>query len=808
MPSRYNVDDILDEVRRKKERLSKTDFDKSPFTAPDQKPPERPAAPFRLAGLTDEFNSPSVGEKPLEEPPKTLFEPSFLPKRQSDEPGKKPLTDKDTRVDLPTWKVDKPARPRAGDTEFTRVIDSAELPKGESSLDAQALLEERRKERVRRFMEDSLSAIAQEESPPLAKSAEPFSEDLSPVAREEETGQMSSLHQFFGGLRQSQTKKDAPAAFKTAPGSQESIKEEFIKPLEGEYLKPSDASFVLHDTRAIARSITIRMVVTGMAFVVLLYLSLCNLYPLPLYHPVCPEVDMRMYLMTNLAVMLIAALASANIIGNGLLSLVTLRADYDTPAALAVLVSMAHAVAAIVTGDFLYTGQGSFYLSAAALGLVANTLGKHMTVARIRRNFSVASADTGKSAEFVLNDRSLASLISEGLELDEPVISYACKTEFPEDFLRISYSEDESESLGRYAIPLFLFFAAGMAAVASLLFQQNGMQALTVFCVAVCITAPLTGTIANSLPLLRASERLSKEGAMLTGHETLEKFEHVNAVLLDANELYPAGFVVLHGIKAFAQSRIDEAILDAASVMCSVDGVLKEIFLGIIGGKTSILKQVDNIIFDGGLGLSATVDGKAVLIGNRDLMINRGIDTPSRDFEKRFIKSDREILYLANSGEVTAMFVLSYKPNPDMLTHITALERQGINLIVRSSDPNITVPKIASDFGFPEEWIAQVPAELMNKSMQFTGRRARGTCHLVSISGSVARIRALAAVHTVRRANRAGMFIQLAGVVFGYALTAFLAFTGSIGAIGFMQLIAFQLFWALLVVLLPNLGKI
>jgi hypothetical protein len=72
------------------------------------------------------------------------------------------------RVDLPAWKFDKPAGPRAGGTEFTRVID-AELPQGESSLDAQALLEERRKERVRRFMEDSLSAIAQDEAPPLAK---------------------------------------------------------------------------------------------------------------------------------------------------------------------------------------------------------------------------------------------------------------------------------------------------------------------------------------------------------------------------------------------------------------------------------------------------------------------------------------------------------------------------------------------------------------------------------------------------------------------------------------------------------------
>ena len=710
------------------------------------------------------------------------------------------------RSDIPLFKAGQPLRTEQDDLGFTRVVPV------EKPHDEQALLEQRRKERVRRFMEDSFSAL-ESDTPDAPPSPPPFisrSTEKAPAAEDDEEEQVSSLHQFFGGLRPNGTKK-APtmSADKTADSRQsDSHNKRNAEPIEGEYKKPSDAPSVLRDTQDIKRSIFIRLVVTGVCFVVLLYLSLCNLYPLPLYNPVCPEVDMRLYLMTNLAVMIIAAMASNNVIGNGLISLVTLRADYDTPAALAVLASIAHAVAAIVVGDFLFTGQGSIYLSAAALGLVTNALGKHMTISRIERNFSVVTADTERTGEYLITDRNLAAVLSDGLDLDEPVISYAAKTEFPEDFLRISYSEDETESLGRIAVPLFLFFSAVMALASSLLFKLDGMQALTVFCVAVCITSPLTGTIAGSLPLLRASDRLSREGSLLTGHETLEKFENVNAVLLDANELYPAGCVVLHGIKAFAQSRIDEAIIDAASIMCSVDGVLKEVFMGIIGGKTSILKPVGAVVFDDGLGMSAVVDGKSVLIGNRDLMVRRNIDTPSRDFEKRFIKSNREILYLANSGEVTAMFVLSYKPSPDMLPQINALERQGINLIVRSSDPNITVPKIASDFGFPEEWITLVPAEVMNQSIRYTAPRARGMCHLASLSGASARLRALAAVHTLHRANRAGIFIQLAGLVFGYALTAFLAFTGSITAIGFVQLIAFGLFWALMVVLLPNLGKV
>ena len=806
MPSKYSVDEILEEVRRKKSLNEQPYAPKSPPSVPERKPPERPAVPFRLTGLTDEFESPPQFEPKFEKKSEAPLETTSFPRQKKiDSPYDKPLTESKTRIDIPLVKAGRPLRTGQDDLGFTRVSQI------EKPHDEQALLEQRRKERVRRFMEDSFSAL--ESDAPDSLSSPPPLINRSTVKTPEiddEEEQVSSLHQFFGGLRPNGAKKAPTAAADKAVASpqSESHTKKNAEPIDGEYKKPSDAPTVLRDTQDIKRSFFVRMVVTGVCFVVLLYLSLCNLYPLPLYNPVCPEVDMRLYLMTNLAVMIVAAMASNNVIGNGLISLVTLRADYDTPAALAVLASIAHVVAAIVAGDFLYTGQGSIYLSAAALGLVTNALGKYMTISRIERNFSVVTADTERTGEYLITDRNLAAVLSEGLDLEEPVISYAAKTEFPDDFLRISYSEDETESLGRIAVPLFLFFSAGMALASFLLFKLDGMQALTVFCVAVCITSPLTGTIAGSLPLLRASERLSREGSLLTGHETLEKFEHVNAVLLEANELYPAGCVVLHGIKAFAQSRIDEAIIDAASVMCSVDGVLKEVFLGIIGGKTSILKPVDAVVFDDGLGMSALVNGKTVLIGNRDLMVRRNIDTPSRDFEKRFIKSNREILYLANSGEVTAMFVLSYKPSPDMLPQINALERQGINLIVRSSDPNITVPKVASDFGFPEEWINLVPAEVMNQSIRYTAQRARGTCHLASLSGAPARLRALAAVHTLRNANRAGILIQLTGLVFGYALTAFLAFTGSITAIGFVQLIAFGLFWALMVVLLPNLSKI
>ena len=93
-------------------------------------------------------------------------------------------------------------------------------------------------------------------------------------------------------------------------------------------------------------------------------------------------------------------------------------------------------------------------------------------------------------------------------------------------------------------------------------------------------------------------------------------------MLLDEKDIFPGESVQLHGMKVFAEKRIDEAILDAASVILSCKGLMSGVFLNMIGGNQRMLKKVDSIIYEDGMGISAWVDGKRVLIGGRELMQN------------------------------------------------------------------------------------------------------------------------------------------------------------------------------------------
>lgn len=831
MSSSYNVDDILEEVRRKKAELSPTPVgrprqtssgtgraEKRPRTAEntrssatgdDEAHTSRSGAAFQLSGMTEELEriAPPVREETVKRSSaekESARPPQEHPRRAAPRTVRSASAEEEgfTRLDLPIGRGSA-SEEADGATRVMQAVRSEHDQK----------LEERRRAKVKEFMKSSFAAVEDEEE------------------ESEEDEAVPSLEQFFGGisglrkrqpagifddeeapprgkerLRGLKEKNEASPAQKRREWTPALPEEEDEPDDDNEFKTLRDAPFVEEDIAAVRHGIRIRSAVTGLCLALSLYLALSNLYPLPLFEMIQPEKNMTAYLGANLAVLLVATLASSMVIGSGLISLFQMRADGDTPAALAALASIAQGVALLVVPDSFHQLDAGIYFCVAILALWFNSLGKGMLIRRIERNFAAASADAERTSMFTVSDCRLSDELTEGQDLEDPVVAYSVRCGFPEKFLKLSYAEDGGGGLLRILSPLFLLFAVVLSVVSGVLFHNPLLTNLTVFNAVMCVACPLTATMVQNLPLLRAAKSLSADGTFLSGIDAVEEFDEVNAVVVDAADLYPS--VLLHGIKSFAQSRIDETILDAASVMCSVDGLLKDRFLEMIGGKTSILKPVDSITYEDAMGLSAWVDGKRVLIGNRELMQHHGVSVPPKDYEKKFLKEGREILYLANSGEVTALFVLSYQTSEEVAVWLDRLSKRGLSLIVYSTDPNITAGKAAYDYDYPEEYVKVVPARCHKDFRELTAPRERGKAYLHSLGPAPARLRALAAAGSVRQSITTGTVIQTAGLILGYVLIAFLCFTDSLSSLGFPQLLLYQLFWAAAVMLVPNLTKL
>ena len=70
------------------------------------------------------------------------------------------------------------------------------------------------------------------------------------------------------------------------------------------------------------------------------------------------------------------------------------------------------------------------------------------------------------------------------------------------------------------------------------------------------------------------------------------------------------------------------------------------------------------------------------------------------------------------------------------------------------------------------------------------------------------KLRVVAAIHTLRGSVLAATALQLIGMIIGYALIAFSAFMGAMDSMGFVQVLVYQLFWALLSMLAACIGRL
>lgn len=507
----------------------------------------------------------------------------------------------------------------------------------------------------------------------------------------------------------------------------------------------------------------------------------------------------------NLAIVCIAALTCHVAVGGGLISLVRFRAGNDTFATCSVIGAAALGVSFIADPSAMSMGGENLFFPITILGLFFNTVGKILSAARIKNNFEVLTDGKDKSALLPVRNKELARELT-GQRDETPRFCTSAKAKFFTGFLELSYRDDATESIARIVAPI-VFLCSVLVGIIAFLLTGRISDAITGFSAILCVASPFSATVAGALPVFRSCAALNDNGSVLTGGYTAETFAETDSVLLDIEQLFPDGSIILHGIKTFAQGRIDEAILDAASVICSTRSTLGSIFINVVQGDKKLLKPVDTVIYEDGMGLSAWVGGKRVLIGNRELMINHGIDIPSHDYENKYVGSGKDILYLANSGELTAMFVLSYHADKEVYRSLGIMAERGVRLVINCSDPNITKKKLCDIFGYPESQLNLLSSKYQQKCAELTEERESAPSAAVYDGSLFALSDLLNCCGIIRQSSFAAALLEMIGIVLGFILVTIFLFTGNIRDLSMYVLLIFQMFWLAAITVVIMLRK-
>ena len=575
--------------------------------------------------------------------------------------------------------------------------------------------------------------------------------------------------------------EDAPAAEAAAPA------EEAV---------PESTADKLHH---MAAELTLRCVLAGILAVVLLHLGLTAEHLLPPLSVLDPDAAPAAFYAANLLLFAASLFVGYPVLRDGLTGLRG-RPSADTMPALAAVAALLQAVVAMLNANAYRSTEGIGLLPGmAALGVFLARGGRRVVLAAVPGGYALAAEGGELRGAYRTRDKDLIRALARDLEQKDPwvLLSRPVQTA-SDDFVEQSLSERASERRAR-KVACVLLAAAVLSGVAFLLFGGGINCAVAAAAAVLCMGAPLSSVLVPGLAALRLQRAAAAVGAVVPGWAAIEELGGIDTIELDADDLFTADSVTLEDIRIFKGGRIDRAILYAASVLNESCDTLRGLFRQIIEDRTDILFPVKDPEQHTGLGFSAWCDNNRILIGTRRYMEQEGVTLPEQDYEDSHSKNgELQILYLAVSGNLHAMFVLRYVGGRNVARSLASLQKENIRLLVTSKDPSLTARHITEAYHLPEGMVTVLDGEQCQAIEAADAAPEKPKCCLYHHRGFASLTGGLQAADQAQNAETSATTVQLVSVCFSVFIAVLLTYAGSIWQLSIATVLMYQAAWSAL----------
>ena len=362
-------------------------------------------------------------------------------------------------------------------------------------------------------------------------------------------------------------------------------------------------------------------------------------------------------ILLNLIITIVACVVSKDIFIDGLQSIKGLRFNRNSGCAVALVASLVQNFL-FFFAPLPFEEKLSLYSSVAVLPLIFNCLASFLEARRLRKNFSVVSEKELHSISYI-ERKETAFEIGRGLLLDEPIILASQKTKFPGRFLELSKKYYPADEINKKIVPVSLIVALIVGAITTII-SRNLFNGFSTFTAVIAVSAPCFIFLCDNIAINRLSQRLRKNGGIITGWEANKICASANGITVDATDVFDKDGGNVFGIKTYHSMKIDDAILYTAAMVVASGGALGNLFKRVVMDKIELLPPVETLAYEDKLGLSAWIQNRRVLVGSYDLLRNHNVEVPDRAYVDRYTHDGRYPLFLAIEGKLGAMFIVSY----------------------------------------------------------------------------------------------------------------------------------------------------
>lgn len=585
----------------------------------------------------------------------------------------------------------------------------------------------------------------------------------------------------------------------------DTVKEENSKPVE-DYTGEEDEKSILYELNHNIRKLFMRSLLSGIIAAVVVVLTIVTrIFP----SAICSAVPFAPAAYAILLFILMAASLVLNRVAmlSGLSPLVHIKGNSDTAVAVAGAAGMVQIIVSFFCLGDLNGFHVNYYTVIPMLAFFANNVGKLYMVIRVKDNFKFVSSKGQKYASKIYNNESVAMQMMSGTAADRPIIAYQHKTEFPSNFLKISYAPDPSEDLASKLAPITTI-ASIIIAVMYGVVKLSFADALNAFALITAVSVPVATLLSVNAPVRKLCKTLLSYGSMLSGYPSVKQFCDSTAIMIDANELFPAESILLEGIKTFEDYGIDESLLCGIAILKEAQNPIANAFDSVVAETEETLPEVESVLYEDEIGLVGWIKSERILVGSRTLMEKYSVEVPNMEYEEKYTSQGRQVTYLSRAGRLVAMFVTRYTPDAQLKAEMQRAETNGISFLIRTTDYNVTNDLVAKLYDLFYRSIKVLPTGLGNVLREAEDTVEETSRSYLITNGKAASLaRAVTGCVKIKHNISLSIIIQLIAVIFGLLVASTLSLYAGVQVMGSLEVLIYALFWGAAAVFAPAVQK-
>ncbi|HYN81376.1 MAG TPA: heavy metal translocating P-type ATPase [Gemmatimonadaceae bacterium] len=251
-------------------------------------------------------------------------------------------------------------------------------------------------------------------------------------------------------------------------------------------------------------------------------------------------------------------------------------------------------------------------------------------------------------------------------------------------------------------------------------------MALVNFVSVLIIACPCALGLATPTAIMVGTGRGAEHGILIKGGESLETAHKLDTIVLDKTGTITRGQPVLTDFVPIGGNTEQQLLRFAASAEKGSEHPIGEAIMRAATERQIEVTDPSEFRALPGFGVEATVDEHDILLGNSDLMRERGVTIGDAGARAEHLEAEgKTAMFAAIDGELAGILAVADEVKPEAQSAVAELKRMGLDIVMITGDNQRTADSIAREVGITRVLAQVLPAQKAEEVARLQAEKRR-----------------------------------------------------------------------------------